>query len=123
VKTFPLALSAPLIATAGQLLLKHVMGSIGPLGAAELISSRSVVLRLLANPVFLTAVALYSLGFVIWLVVLSRLDLSYAYPIVALSFCLVPLLSHLCFGETVSPVRWLGIGVIFAGVAIVGTSK
>jgi drug/metabolite transporter (DMT)-like permease len=122
-KTFILALSAPLIATAGQLLLKHVMAGVGPISSAELTFTGGIIKRLLANPFFLIAVALYSLGFVIWLVVLSRVALSYAYPIVSLSFCLVPLFSHLCFGETVSPLRWVGISVIFVGIAIVGTSR
>jgi drug/metabolite transporter (DMT)-like permease len=63
------------------------------------------------------------LGFVIWLIVLSKLDLSYAYPILAFSYCIVPLLSWWIFGEQVSPMRWVGILVICAGVAIVGISR
>ena len=122
-KPIVLALSAPAIGTIGQLLLKHVMTGIGPLGAAEISSPSQVILRLLANPLFLVAVVLYGLGFVLWLVVLSKLELSYAYPILALSYCLVPLLSRLIFAEPVSPMRWIGIAIICCGVGVVGLSK
>jgi len=118
-----LALSAPAIGTVGQLLLKHVMKGIGPVGAAELSSPAQTAIRLLSNPLFIAAVALYALGFVVWLVVLSKLELSYAYPILALSYCLVPLLSRFFFGEIVSPMRWFGIAIICCGVAVVGISK
>jgi len=122
-RTLALALSAPAIGTIGQLLLKHVMKSLGPLGAAQLGSLGRICVQLALNPLFLLAVALYVLGFVIWLIVLSKLDLSYAYPILALSYCLVPVISHYLFGEQVSPMRWIGIAIICVGVTVVGLSK
>jgi drug/metabolite transporter (DMT)-like permease len=121
--TLLLALSAPLIGTIGQLLLKHVMRDVGPVASAQIMSPLRIIQQLATNPVFLLAVALYALGFVIWLIVLSKLDLSYAYPILALSYSLVPLLSWLVFGEHISPMRWFGIAVICAGVAVVGLSR
>ena len=118
-----LALAAPAIGTIGQLLLKHVMNGIGPLGAAQFYSPIQTVFRLLVNPLFVAAVLLYCVGFVLWLVVLSKLQLSYAYPILALSYCLVPLLSRLIFGEPVSLMRWIGIAIICVGVVLVGLSE
>lgn len=122
-KTILLALSAPAIGTTGQLLLKQVMKNIGPVGIGELGAPRHIVLALCTNPLFLLAAALYFFGFLIWLVVLSRLDLSLAYPILALSYFLVPLLSWLLFGEQISATRWCGIGIICFGVCIVGLSR
>jgi drug/metabolite transporter (DMT)-like permease len=122
-KTVFLALSAPAIGTVGQLLLKYVMKGIGPLGLAELGSPARIIAALLMNPLFLLAAGLYALGFLIWLIVLSKLDLSLAYPILALSYFLVPLLSWLLFGEQISLGRWLGIVIICVGVVVVGTSK
>jgi len=123
VKTILLAFSAPAIGTVGQLLLKHVMRNVGPVGTADVAAPGAIVLRLAGNPVFLAAVALYALGFAVWLVVLSRHELSYAYPILALSYCLVPALSQYFFGEHISAMRWLGIAIIFLGVVVVGLSK
>ncbi len=122
-KTIILVFSAPAIGTVGQLLLKHVMKSVGPVGTAHLASAKQIVFRLLGNPLFIAAVGLYFVGFLVWLVVLSKLELSYAYPILALSYCLVPLLSHIVFGEQVSLMRWVGIGIICCGVGIVGISR
>jgi drug/metabolite transporter (DMT)-like permease len=123
VKTLFLALSAPVIGTVGQLLLKQVMSNIGPLGTKSLGSLPGICLRLASDPLFLLAVILYFLGFAAWLIVLSKLDLSYAYPLLALSYCLVPLLARYLFGEQVSFMRWIGIGIICLGVGIVGFSK
>jgi multidrug transporter EmrE-like cation transporter len=123
VKTILLALSAPTIGTIGQLLLKHVMKRIGPLGAAELGSLGTTCMRLISDPLFVVAVVLYFLGFGIWLIVLSKLELSFAYPILALSYCLVPVLSCYFFGEQVPMMRWVGIAIICVGVGVVGLSK
>lgn len=122
-KTLLLALSAPVIGTIGQILLKHVMRGVGPIAMAQVSSPWRTVQQLAFNPLFLLAVALYILGFLIWLVVISKLDLSYAYPILALAYCFVPLLSWWAFGEHVSPLRWVGIAIIFAGVVVVGLSR
>jgi multidrug transporter EmrE-like cation transporter len=122
-RTLLLALSAPVIGTIGQLLLKHVMKGIGPVGSAELGSVGRIVFKLAGDPIFMAAVALYGIGFVVWLIVLSKLELSYAYPLLALSYCLVPALSQYFFGEHVSAMRWIGIGLIALGVGVVGMSK
>jgi multidrug transporter EmrE-like cation transporter len=61
---------------------------------------------------------LYGLSAVSWLWVLSRFQLSYAYPLLALSFPIVVALSVILFSESVSPVRWAGVLVIFVGVSL-----
>ncbi|HEC24104.1 MAG TPA: multidrug resistance protein, partial [Chloroflexi bacterium] len=110
------------VAVAGQLLLKRVMMALGPIPAltpSELV----IVLRaLLRQPLLYVAGLVYVFGFALWLVVLSRLELSIAYPVLALTYILVPLASHLFFGEAIPPLRWLGMLVIMIGVVIVGIS-
>jgi drug/metabolite transporter (DMT)-like permease len=53
-----------------------------------------------------------------WMLAISRLELSHAYPFVSLSFVLVLLLSALFFGESVSTEKLLGVTLIIAGVAV-----
>ncbi|MBV7327916.1 EamA family transporter [Chloroflexi bacterium TSY] len=65
---------------------------------------------------------LYGFSSFIWLWVLTKAPLSYAYPILALTFPLVVALSVLLFGETVSPMRWFGICIIIAGVSLLAKS-
>jgi drug/metabolite transporter (DMT)-like permease len=62
------------------------------------------------------AMAVYAASAVCWLWVLSRVDLSMAYPFLALTFPVVAGLSAFFFSEPVTEVRWAGVGLIVAGV-------
>ena len=59
----------------------------------------------------------YGLSAVCWLWVLSRAQLSFAYPVLSLTFPIVVGLSAVLFSEFISPVRWTGVGLIVAGVS------
>jgi multidrug transporter EmrE-like cation transporter len=54
--------------------------------------------------------------------VLSRVHLSFAYPILALGYVLTALCSWYLFNEAISPTRWAGIIVICVGVVLVSRS-
>jgi multidrug transporter EmrE-like cation transporter len=60
----------------------------------------------------------YGLSAVCWLWVLSRAQLSYAYPVLSLSFPIVVALSAVLFGETISLLKWAGVAVIVLGVSL-----
>lgn len=60
----------------------------------------------------------YGLSSITWLWVLSRAQLSYAYPILAMTFPIVVGMSALLFGESISIVRWLGVGLVLCGVSL-----
>jgi drug/metabolite transporter (DMT)-like permease len=122
-KATALALSATLIATLGQLLLKSGMRQVGPVSRADLSNPLPLLLTVFSNPLILIAIPLYVAGFLTWLIVLSKLDLSYAYPFLAVTYVLVPLLSCLFLGENVPMLRWIGIAVICIGLVLVGWAK
>jgi multidrug transporter EmrE-like cation transporter len=65
---------------------------------------------------------MYGLSAFLWLVVLSRLDLSYAYPFLALNLVLITLVSWIVLGEMIPTLRWLGLGLICLGVVVVARS-
>ncbi len=106
-------------ATLGQLLLKTGMTSVGRLGAGALQQPLETLIAIASTPVVWLGLASYAIGAVLWMVVLSRLDLGYAYPLLAISYILIPLLAHFLLGEAIPPLRWVGIAVIFVGVIIV----
>jgi uncharacterized membrane protein len=56
-------------------------------------------------------------GLLAWLLALSTIEVSKAYPVLALSFVLTTFLSMAVLKERVSSVRWLGIGLITIGAA------
>jgi drug/metabolite transporter (DMT)-like permease len=64
------------------------------------------------------AFIVYGISAVCWLWVLSRAQLSLAYPILSLTFPIVVGLSALLFSESISAVRWAGVGVIVLGVSL-----
>ncbi len=61
---------------------------------------------------------LYGLSAACWLCVLSRAQLSFAYPLLSITFPIVVGLSAFLFSESVSLMRWAGVGVIVLGVSL-----
>jgi multidrug transporter EmrE-like cation transporter len=53
---------------------------------------------------------------------LTRLDLSLAYPFLALNFVLIAIVSRLFLGETIPGLRWAGIAVICSGILLIARS-
>lgn len=75
--------------------------------------------QLALNWVLAAGVAMYIIPVLIWIYLLKEVQLSFLQPLFSLSYVLTPTLALLFLGETVSAYRWLGIGVIILGVAIV----
>lgn len=106
----------------GQVALKAGMSQVGRIGSQAALAAGDLVWRVATTPFVLLGLACYALGAVAWLVVLSRLDLSFAYPFLALNFVLITVASRLVLGETVPMLRWLGVVVICFGVILVARS-
>jgi len=64
------------------------------------------------------AFIIYGLSAICWLWVLSRAQLSFAYPMLSLTFPIVVGLSAVLFSEAILPMRWAGVGVIVVGVSL-----
>ncbi len=107
-----------LLWTAAQVLLKSGMNEL---------SGRKVDLRFFTQalsswPVvtglFLSVVAAF-----LWLVVLSRFELSYSYLMAGLTFVFVVIASAVFLEENISLVRWLGALLIALGVYFVSRTR
>ncbi len=106
---------------AGQTVIK--IGVSQP-GASEAASGLfSLVAMILRSPMVMLGLLLYALGALAWIAVLSRVDLSVAYPFLALNFLLVTLSSQFLLCETVPAMRWLGVLVICSGILLVARSS
>ena len=104
----------------GQFLIKRGLINLGKLDfAAGLIMA---YLRVFLSPLVAVGLGVYFLGVFFWLYALSKVDLSYAYPFVSLSYVLVVLASWILLGEHVTPMRWCGVVAICAGVILVARS-
>jgi drug/metabolite transporter (DMT)-like permease len=110
-----LALSM-LIGAAGHVLMKHVMNTSAP--STLNLRNLSSFLTGGTAPLFILALLLIATGFIFWLASLSRLDLSYAYPIACASALLVALFGVLFLGEAMTTRSVAAILLIIGGTAL-----
>jgi len=101
----------------GQLVTKWSVMRAGELPRARIPRLRRLV-RLLFDPWILSGMVAAALAGMAWLAALDELELSVAYPFVAVTFALVVLLSSLVFGEPLTRDSVLGVGLICAGLVI-----
>jgi len=117
--TLFLILGSVAMATTAQLLLKVGMSDAG---VRALIDGRrwgGVALNLTQNPWVVAGLSLYILGAVVWLLVLARVELSFAYPFVGLGFIITMLFGWWFLGDALSMQRVLGTLLIAGGVVLV----
>ncbi len=105
-------LATPLLIAMGQVLFKLASQSTGTFSLASL-------MMLAINPVFIAALALYGFGTVVWIYVLRSVPLTLAYSFMGLTFCFVPLLAQLFFGEPLQMRYLIGTMLILAGLVTI----
>ncbi len=108
------------LAAVAQLTLKHGMNAVNDdLAPAQFgVDARSLG-ALVRIPAIYAGLVLFGLSALVWLVVLSRASLSFAYPFAALTYVLILLFDLLILDETVPPLRWAGVALIVAGIFLV----
>jgi drug/metabolite transporter (DMT)-like permease len=79
--------------------------------------------QLAGSAAFWLALAAYGISVGVWIVGLSRLPLSQAYPVLSVGYIIAALLAWFVLGETISLERWAGIGLIIAGVLLVSGTR
>lgn len=118
---FALVAAAVLLGTSGQILLKAGTNAVGHFEFA-LANVWPVGMRVALEPRIAGGVACYAVSLVLWIMALSRTEVSVAYPMLSLGFALNALLAWWLLGEAVSVQRLAGIAVIIAGVWLVARS-
>jgi drug/metabolite transporter (DMT)-like permease len=113
---------AVVISVLGQVSLKVGMNQVGAIDTGSLARPMETLMQVFSTPLVWLGLGCYGMSAMLWLVVLSRLDLSYAYLLLASMYVLIPLVSWLFLGERISPMRWVGMVVVVLGVVIVAKS-
>lgn len=108
-------------AAVGQMILKIGMNQVGELKFSDGIFS--VLIRIFTNPYVFGGLAFFGVNTILWLVVLSREKLSFAYPMVAFAYIVTVLLSKLVLHEEIPLLRWAGLGVIICGILMIAKSS
>lgn len=111
------ALISIALGASAQLLLKIGSSRVGALaGAASFGEATRIAL---CNLPLIAGLTLYGASAIIWIHVLSAVNLSTAYPLVGLSFVFVVLLGVVILGERVTLLQLLGCVTIIAGIMLV----
>lgn len=119
--TWILILLATIMGIVSQTMMKYGMNNLGPV---SLSSSRipATVWKIARSPLVIGGLLIYGSGTFFWLVTLSRIDLSMAYPFASLSHALLFLIGWLVLRERVSPLRAGGVLLVCLGMLIVAAS-
>ena len=116
-----LVLGAVLLGTLAQLLLKAGTTAVGPFAfsSANLLP---VGWQLVTQPLIMGGILAYGFSLIVWIMALSRVEVSIAYPMVSIGYVLTAIAAWQFLGESLSTMRIAGISVIMAGVLIVARS-
>ncbi|MEA2451803.1 MAG: hypothetical protein QOG04_513 [Actinomycetota bacterium] len=98
------------------------MDKVGRIGTAEVSAPVATIKKVAGEPLLWAGLFLFGVSAVFWLVVLSHVPLSVAYPVVGLSYILIVAFSRYVLHESVPLMRWLGVAVVALGIGIIGVS-
>ena len=120
-KTLPLILFTVLSNAAAQIMLKRGMMMVGrvSLDPSSLVSSFG---QIALNPFVIAGLCTFFISMASHMVVLSRVDLSFAYPFLSLAYVVVTAYAYFVFHEDVSQLRVAGIALICFGTILVSRS-
>jgi drug/metabolite transporter (DMT)-like permease len=113
-----LILTSVLLAALAQLTLKHGMNQVTDASGTASLSTRTLK-SVATNAYVVGGLAIFALSAIVWLLVLSRASLSFAYPFASLTYLLIVLADRFLLHEAVPPLRWFGVAFIMAGIIMV----
>lgn len=106
-----------LLAAVAQLMMKRGLERVGALELGSGLGSK--IVSIATQPRVIFGLTLYGVSSVFYLFALSREDLSFVYPLLALNFVFIALLSKFVLNEAVSAIRLTGIFVVAVGVSLI----
>ena len=119
--TFSLVLAGVLLNAAAQLLLKAGTNRIGAFSFA-LENVVPIGAKIASSPHVLAGLSCYVVSVVVWILALSRVQVSIAYPMLSIGYIVNALAAWALFGESLTAQKLVGIGFIVVGVVLVGRS-
>jgi multidrug transporter EmrE-like cation transporter len=119
--TFSLVLAGVLLNAAAQLLLKAGTNRVGEFAFA-IDNLVPIGARLALNPFILGGLACYVVSVVVWILALSRVPVSVAYPMLSIGYIVNAIAAWMLFGESLGAQKLVGIGFIVIGVWLVARS-
>ena len=106
-------------AATAHILLKIGMNEVGEINSDSIKTPGVLIKQLLSTPAVLAAIPVYAVSNIGWLIVLSKLNLSVAYPFLASLYIFIPVLSMVFLSESLTLQHWTGVIVIGIGIGVV----
>jgi multidrug transporter EmrE-like cation transporter len=119
--SFALILTGVLLNASAQLLLKAGTNVVGHFDF-HLDNLLPIGMKIAFQPYILGGMACYAVSLVVWIMALSRVPVSVAYPMLSIGYVINAFVAHYWFGEALASQKLLGIGFIVIGVWLVAKS-
>lgn len=119
--TFSLLMLGVLLNAIAQLLLKAGTNRVGEF-AFSIDNLVPIGMKLALNPPILAGLGCYAVSVVVWVLALSRVPVSVAYPMLSIGYVVNAFAAWMLFGESLAAQKLIGIGFIIVGVFLVARS-
>lgn len=116
--SFSMILAGVMLNAAAQILMKTGTNAIGYFDFS-VVNIVPVGWKLATEPHIIGAMCCYVFGVVIWILALSRVQVSIAYPLLSLGYVVNAVAAWYLFNESFNPAKVIGMGVIILGVVII----
>ena len=117
-KYIPLIIFGVLLNAFAQIVLKQGMRVIGTF-SFSIENVLPVLAKAGMNPFVLAGLACYVFSVFVWLMVLSRVEVSFAYPLLSIGYVVTAFAGYLFFDENMGYIRWSGVLIICLGVYLI----
>ena len=112
-------LASVLLNCAAQLFIRQGMLLVGETGISNMISQLS---QMILNLWLWAAMVCYAVSILLWMAVLSKVEVSFAYPFLSVGYVVAAIVGYMVFNESLSSTRIIGIIVICLGVYLISRS-
>jgi drug/metabolite transporter (DMT)-like permease len=119
IRTLFLILLCVGLSAIAQITLKAGMSSAKVIAAMAGGDGLAATMTVATEPLVVGGLMLYGIGAVAWLLVLSKVDVSTAYPFIGIGFIVTTALAAMLLGEHVGMMRWVGTLLVAGGVYLV----
>lgn len=119
--SFFIILTGVMLNAVAQLALKASVKEMGAIGL-NFSSSATAFLRLASEPFLWTGLVCYGISVIVWILALSRVDVSIAYPMLSMGYVVNAFFAWQLFGEAMNPARMIGMGIVLLGVYVLARS-
>jgi multidrug transporter EmrE-like cation transporter len=116
--TFSIIFAGVLLNSAAQLMLKAGARTLGTVAMGSGASLTAAAWNAATQPWIVLGLVCYFVSAGLWILALTRVDVTVAYPMLSMGYVIAALLAWQFFGESLNPTRVMGIAIILVGVVV-----